>query len=169
MRPNTYGYLTDNSDGNKNAKGTKKCVILQKSNFEDYKNCLKAKELENEKNYLQKDKTDVDSLRGNYKEFINSNKLILKLQQRFRSEKHNVFTEEVNKIVLSAKKDKRTLSVNSKNHTHQKNDSRWSRKTKKNDWKYSWKTKKGFINFKHGSPIKITELFIFKRILNYKS
>ena len=32
-----------------------------------------------------------------------NNGLILKLQQRFRGDKHNVFTEEVNKIVLFAK------------------------------------------------------------------
>ena len=33
----------------------------------------------------------------------NNNKLILKLQEKFRSKKLNVFTEEVNKIALSAK------------------------------------------------------------------
>ena len=32
---------------------------------------------------------------------------ILKSQQRFRSEKYNVFTEEVNKITLSTNNDKR--------------------------------------------------------------
>ena len=32
----------------------------------------------------------------------------LKLQQRFGSEKDNVFTEEVNKIALSANDDNRT-------------------------------------------------------------
>ena len=41
------------------------------------------------------------------------NKLILKSQQRFRSEKHNLFTEEVNKIALSANDDKRIQSTNS--------------------------------------------------------
>ena len=40
---------------------------------------------ENKINYLEKYKTDVDSL----KEFIN-NKLILKRQQRFKSETHNL-------------------------------------------------------------------------------
>ena len=33
----------------------------------------------------------------NHKESIRNNKLILKSQQRFRSEKHNVFCEKVNK------------------------------------------------------------------------
>ena len=39
--------------------------------------------------------------------------LILKSQQRFRSEKHNVFTEEVNKIKLIANDDNRTQSIDS--------------------------------------------------------
>ena len=29
-----------------------------------------------------------------FKEFMKNNKLILKIQQRFKSERHNVFTEE---------------------------------------------------------------------------
>ena len=33
------------------------------------------------------------------KNSLKNNRLILKSQQRFRSEKHNVFTEEVNKKV----------------------------------------------------------------------
>ena len=55
----------------------------------------------------------MDSLRQNHKEFIKTNKLTLKSQQRFRSEKHNVFPEEVNQIALSAKNDKRIQSINS--------------------------------------------------------
>ena len=35
------------------------------------------------------------------------NKIILKLQQRFRSDHHKVYTEEVNKIALSSNDDKR--------------------------------------------------------------
>ena len=46
------------------------------------------------------------------KKFIKISKLILKSQQRFRSEKQTVFTEEVNKISLSAKSDKRMQSIN---------------------------------------------------------
>ena len=45
------------------------------------------------KKKIEKNKVDVGSLRENHKEFI-----ILKSQQIFRSEKHNVFIEEVNKI-----------------------------------------------------------------------
>ena len=51
----------------------------------------------------RKKKLDVDRLRENYKEFIKNNKLIIKSQQRFRSEKHDVFTEEINKIRLGVK------------------------------------------------------------------
>ena len=41
------------------------------------------------------------------------NRLILKTQQRFKSERHNVFTEEIKKIVLSSNDDKRMQSIDS--------------------------------------------------------
>ena len=47
------------------------------------------------------------------KEFITNNKLILKTQQRFKSERQNVFTEEINKIALSSDDDKRMQSIDS--------------------------------------------------------
>ena len=62
-------------------------------------------------NQLEKSKNDVNSSRGNHKELIKSDKKILKSQQRFRSEKHNVFTEGVNKIAISANNDKRIQSI----------------------------------------------------------
>ena len=43
----------------------------------------------------------------NHKEFIKNNKLILKTQQRFKSERNNVFTEEINKITINSNDDKR--------------------------------------------------------------
>ena len=46
-----------------------------------------------------------------YKEFIRSNKSKSKTQQRFKSEKHNVFTEITNKIALSSNDDKRMQSI----------------------------------------------------------
>ena len=46
-------------------------------------------------------------------QFVKNNKLILKSQQRFRWEKHNVFTEKVSKIALSSNGDKRMQSINS--------------------------------------------------------
>ena len=54
--------------------------------------------MENKISHLEKNKIDVESLKKDQKEFIKNNKLILKTQQRFKSERHNVFTEEVNKI-----------------------------------------------------------------------
>ena len=50
----------------------------------------------------------MDSLRENHKAFIKkNNKLLLKPQQKFRSKKHNLFTEEVSRILLSAMDDKK--------------------------------------------------------------
>ena len=40
-------------------------------------------------------------------------KPILKTQQRFKSEKHNVFSEEINEIALSSHDDKRMQSIDS--------------------------------------------------------
>ena len=38
---------------------------------------------------------------------LTKNETILKSQQRFESETHNVYTEEINKIALSSNDDKR--------------------------------------------------------------
>ena len=43
----------------------------------------------------------------NYKDSLFNNKIILKSQQRFKSDHHRVYTEEVNKIALSSNDDKR--------------------------------------------------------------
>ena len=61
----------------KKAKRTKKCVIKRILKFNDYQNCL-------------------------FK-----NEIILKLQQRFKSEARFIYTEEINKIALSSNDDKR--------------------------------------------------------------
>ena len=86
-------------------KGTDNCAIKRKHGFEDYKNNLEEIQLENKINRFGKGSVKIDSLRKNHRELIKSNKLILKSQQKFRSKKHNVFTEEVSKIALSAKED----------------------------------------------------------------
>ena len=44
---------------------------------------------------------------------IKNNKLILKTQQGFRCERHNVFTEEINKIALGSNDYKRIHSIDS--------------------------------------------------------
>ena len=76
LRPKTYSYLTDDCKEDKKAKGKKKCVIKQRLKFNDYKDCLL------------------------------NNKISLKSQQRFKSERHDVYTEEINKIALSSNDDK---------------------------------------------------------------
>ena len=58
-------------------------------------------------NYLEKKGFNVDKL----KEFV-KNKATLKTY-RFKSERHNVFTEVINKIALSANDDKRIQSIDS--------------------------------------------------------
>ena len=52
LRVNTYIYLKYNNDGDKKGKGTKKCVIKRKPNFQDYKNCLEATQIQNKINHL---------------------------------------------------------------------------------------------------------------------
>ena len=66
----------DDSNTDKKVKGTKKCAVKRRLKFNDYKNCLL------------------------------NNEIISKSQQRFKSEAHNVYTEEVNKIALSSNDDK---------------------------------------------------------------
>ena len=43
----------------------------------------------------------------NYKDSLFNNKTILKSQLRFKSNHHNVYTEEFNKVALSSNDDKR--------------------------------------------------------------
>ena len=44
---------------------------------------------------------------------MKNNKLILKTQKIFKSERHNIFTEEINKITLSSYDDKGIQSIDS--------------------------------------------------------
>ena len=81
LRPKAYSYITNFFTQLKKAKGTKKCVVKKMLRFSDYKNCLF------------------------------SNGKILKSQQRFKSENHSVYTENINKIALSCDDDKRIVAV----------------------------------------------------------
>ena len=83
--------------------------MKRKFKFENYENCLEATQLENKINYSEKNKTDIDTI----KEFIKSYKSILKIQRRFKSERDNVLTKEINKIALSSIGDKRMQSIDS--------------------------------------------------------
>ena len=82
LRPKAYSFITDNGKEDKKAKGTKKCIIKKMIKFNDYKKCLLDDEV------------------------------ILKSQQRFISKKHDVYTENINKIALSNNDDKRIVSSN---------------------------------------------------------
>ena len=49
---------------------------------------------------------------NDYKKCLLNDEVILKSQQRFISNKHDVYTENVNKIALSNNDDKRIISSN---------------------------------------------------------
>ena len=86
LRAKVYSFLIDAFDDddyaknkiiNKKAKGTKKCVIKKRLMVE------------------------------NFKQSLFNNETILRSQQRFRSNYHTVYTENVNKTALSNNDDKR--------------------------------------------------------------
>ena len=70
LRPKSYSYLMDNGKVDKKAKGTKKCVIKRCLMFNNYLECLKGK-----------------------------NK-ILRSQQRFKSDGHDLYTEEIKSSLI---------------------------------------------------------------------
>ena len=76
LRAKTYTYFTDDDNEKRKAKGIKKCVIKHRLMSE------------------------------NYKDSLFNNKTILKPQLRFKSDHHNVYTEEFNKIALNSNDDK---------------------------------------------------------------
>ena len=69
--------LNGGGGSDKKAKETKKCAIKRRLKFNDYK------------------------------DWLLNNEMVLKSQQRFKSERHEVYTEEINKIALSSNDDKR--------------------------------------------------------------
>ena len=68
---------------------------------------LKASQIINIVNYLEKKEINVDCLKEHQRRFVDKNKLILKTQQRFKSWRHNIFAEEITKIALGSNDDKR--------------------------------------------------------------
>ena len=68
LRAKAYAFKLDNDSENKKAKGTKKCIVKREITF------------------------------GNYADALFNDKVIIRSQQRFRSDHHKVYTEEVNKI-----------------------------------------------------------------------
>ena len=75
----------------KRVKGTKKCVIKRELKFKHYEDCNKANQLNNTVKCLEKNGVNTYVLKENYEEFIANNQLMLKTQQRFKSERHNGF------------------------------------------------------------------------------
>ena len=73
VRAKAYAYLMDDGSEHKKTKETKKRIVKRKRRliFKNYNDC-------------------------NF-----NNKTILKSQQRFKSDHHNVYTEQINKIALS--------------------------------------------------------------------
>ena len=71
-----------------------KSVSWENIKFQDHKNCFETAQEERKIAYLRKN-NDADSLKEDQKDFVKNNKLILKTQQRFKGERHNVFTEEI--------------------------------------------------------------------------
>ena len=78
LRAKAYAYKLNDDTEMKKAKGTKKCIVKRELMFENY----------------------VDALFND--------EVIIRSQQRFRSDHHKVYTEDVNKIALSSNDDKRT-------------------------------------------------------------
>ena len=76
LRPKAYSYLYDDCNERKKSKGTKRCVIKQNLMFQ------------------------------NFKDGLFNGKTIYRLQQRFKSYNHDVYTEQVNKTALSSNDDK---------------------------------------------------------------
>ena len=77
---------------------------------------MEATKLEDKINQLGKNNIDEDNVffyKRKHKEFIKNNKLVLKTQKRFISERHNIFIDEINKIALSSNHDQRMQSINS--------------------------------------------------------
>ena len=107
LRAKTDIYLTASNNKDKKTKGSKTCLVKRKLKFEDYRHCLETAHLENKINNLEKNNINTYSIWEHRKEFMRNTILIVKSQQRFKSEKHNVFTEKVSKIALSANDDER--------------------------------------------------------------
>ena len=102
LRAKSYSYLIDDGSKDEKAKETKKCLMKIKLELENYKNHLEA---------TKKNEIDKDIIKESFKKFVKNNKSIFKIQQRFKSERHNVFTEEVNKITLKSNDDNKIQSV----------------------------------------------------------
>ena len=67
LKAKSYIYLTDDNSEDKKIKGTKKCAMKRKCEFENYRNFLEATKLDNKIKYLEKNKIDTDSIKKTMK------------------------------------------------------------------------------------------------------
>ena len=77
LRAKAYAHRLDDDTEKKKAKGTKKCIVKREITFK------------------------------NYADVLFNDEVIIRSQQRFRTDHHKFYTEEVNKIALSSNDDKR--------------------------------------------------------------
>ena len=63
LRAKTYNYLINDGSEDEKSKGTRKCAIKRKLKFENYKNRLRATQLENKIKHLEKTKINIDSIK----------------------------------------------------------------------------------------------------------
>ena len=77
LRAKAYAYKLDDDTEKKKVKGTKKCIVKREITFK------------------------------NYPDALFNDEVIIRSQQRSRSDHHRVYTEEVNNIALSSNDDKR--------------------------------------------------------------
>ena len=61
LREKSYSYLTD--DNSEDKKAANVCVMKSKLKFENYNNCLETTQFENKIHHLQKNETEVGSLK----------------------------------------------------------------------------------------------------------
>ena len=80
LRPKLYSFKVEGEKDNKKCKGIKKNIVKKEITFEDYVQCLFSGEKQ-----------------------MRSMKII-------RSENHDIYSKEVNKVALSNEDDKRTLT-----------------------------------------------------------
>ena len=79
LRVKLYSYRMDEGEEEKKCKGMKKVVVKKNISFDDYKDCLFNKQPQ------------------------------MRQMNVLRSHKHDVFSETVNKVALSADDDKRVI------------------------------------------------------------
>ena len=77
LRAKAYAYRLDDDTEKKKAKSTKKCIIKRELAFK------------------------------NYRDSLFNDEIIIESQQRFRSDRYRVYTEEINKIALSSNVNER--------------------------------------------------------------